>query len=41
MAVYVRWKTGLLVASDWLHPVTRGGWRAGPPVTVRGEADVS
>ena len=24
LAVYVRWKTGLLVASDWLHPVTRG-----------------
>ena len=32
LAVYVRWKTGLLVASDWLRPVTRwggggaGGW---------------
>ena len=28
LAVYVRWKTGLLVTSDWLHPVTRGagGW---------------
>ena len=25
LAVYVRWKTGLLVASDWLRPVTRGG----------------
>ena len=25
LAVYVRWKTGILVASDWLHPVTRGG----------------
>ena len=26
LAVYVRWKTGLLVTSDWLHdPVTRGG----------------
>ena len=24
LAVYVRWRTGLLVASDWLHPVTRG-----------------
>ena len=41
LAVYVRWKTGMLVASDWLRPVTRGGWRAGPPVTVRGVADVS
>ena len=28
LAVYVRWKTGLLVSSDWLHPVMRGagGW---------------
>ena len=28
LAVYVRWKTGLLVASDWLCPVTWGvgGW---------------
>ena len=25
LAVYVRWKTGLLVSSDWLCPVTRGG----------------
>ena len=25
LAVYVRWKTGLLVSSDWLRPVTRGG----------------
>ena len=25
LAVYVRWRTGLLVSSDWLHPVTRGG----------------
>ena len=41
LAVYVRWKTGLLLSSDWLRPVARGGWRAGPPVTVRGEADVS
>ena len=24
LAVYVWWKTGLLVASDWLRPVTRG-----------------
>ena len=28
LAVYVRWKTGLLVSSDWLRPVTRGDWRA-------------
>ena len=29
LAVYVRWKTGLLVSSDWLRPVTRGaGGRA-------------
>ena len=28
LAVYVRWKTGLLVSSDWLRPVTRGTWRA-------------
>ena len=26
MAVYVRWKTGLLVSSDWLRPVM---WGAG------------
>ena len=25
LAVYVQCKTGLLVASDWLRPVTRGG----------------
>ena len=25
LAVYVRWKTGLLVSSDWLSPVMRGG----------------
>ena len=29
LTVYVRWKTGLLVASDWLRPVTRGGGGAG------------
>ena len=28
LAVYVRWKTGLLVSADWLRPVTRGAWRA-------------
>ena len=28
LAVYVRCKTGLLISSDWLRPVTRGAWRA-------------
>ena len=28
LAVYVRWKTGLLISSDWMRPVTRGAWRA-------------
>ena len=28
LAVYIRWKTGLLISSDWLRPVTRGAWRA-------------
>ena len=42
LAVYVRWKTGLLVASDWPRPVTRGGgWRVAPPVTERCVADLS
>ena len=41
LAVYVRWKTGLLVASDWLCPVMRGGWRVGPPLTVCCGFDVS
>ena len=41
LAVYVRWKTGLLVISDWLQLVTRGCWRAGLPVPVRCMADVS
>ena len=42
LAVYVRWKTGLLISSDWLRPVTRGSWRAvlldraGDPYTVHG-----
>ena len=32
LAVYVWWKTGLLVSSDWLRPVTRGaGGRAFRP----------
>ena len=26
LTVYERWRTGLLVSADWLHPVTRGGW---------------
>ena len=28
LAVYVQWKSGLLVSSDWLRPVNRGAWRA-------------
>ena len=28
LAVYVRWRSGLLISSDWLRPVTRGAWRA-------------
>ena len=31
LAVYVWWKTGLLVTSDWLRPVTRGGGLEGGP----------
>ena len=27
LAVYVRWKAGPLISSDWLRPVTRGVWR--------------
>ena len=41
LTVYMRWRTGLLVPSDWLRPVTRGGWRTGFPERVRGSADVS
>ena len=41
LAVYVQWWTGLLVSSDWLRPVTRGGWRTGFPDRGRGLADVS
>ena len=41
MAVYMRWQTGLLVSSDRLRPVMRGGWRAGFPEAVRGLVDVS
>ena len=36
LAVYVRWQTGLLVASDWLHPVAwGGGGLAGGPTSHR------
>ena len=41
LVVYERRLTGLLVSSDWLRPVTRGGWRAGFPDRGRGSADVS
>ena len=34
LAVYVRWKTGLLIYSDWLRPVTRGAWRVVLPDCV-------
>ena len=34
LAVYVRWKSGLLISSDWLRPVSRGAWRAVPPDQV-------
>ena len=30
LAVYVRWKSGSLISSDWLRPVTWGAWRAVP-----------
>ena len=48
LAVYVRWKTGLLISSDWLRPVTRGAWRAvhpdrvcepGKPIPVHGPGE--
>ena len=41
LAVYVRWKMGLLVASDWLRPVTRGGGEAGGQPHQSCVADVS
>ena len=41
LAVYERRLMGLLVSSDWLWPVTRGGWRTGGPDRGRGSADVS
>ena len=31
LAVYERRLTGLLVSSDWLWPVMRGGWRTADP----------
>ena len=31
LAVYVRWRSGLLISSDWLRPVTLGAWRAVRP----------
>ena len=34
LAVYVWWRTGLLLSSDWLRPVTRGAWRAVLPDRV-------
>ena len=45
LAVYVWWKTGLLVSSDWLRPVMRGGgggggWRVGLPDPVHGSVDL-
>ena len=41
LAVHVRWKTGLVVSSDWLRPVMWGGWRAGLPDPVCGSVEVS
>ena len=47
LAVYVRWRTGLLISSDWLRPVTRGAWRAvlpdraGEPNPVHGSGETS
>ena len=35
LAVYIRWKLGLLIHSDWLRPVTRGAWRG----VLSGQAD--
>ena len=26
LAVYVRWRTGLLISSDWLKSITRNAW---------------
>ena len=47
LAVYVRWRTGLLISSDWLRPVTRGArggrsfrtrWKNRTQCTVRARA---
>ena len=40
LAVYVRWRTGVLVPSDWLRPLMRGGWRTSFPERVHGLVDV-
>ena len=47
LAVYVWWRAGLLISSDWLRPVTRGAWRAvlpdraGEPNPVHGPGETS
>ena len=41
VAVYVRCMFEVLVPSDWLRPVRRGGWRTGVPEHVRGSDDIS
>ena len=41
LSVYARWRIGVLVPSDWLRPVTRGGWRTGFQERVRGSVGVS
>ena len=41
LVVYMRWRTVLLVLSDWLRPVMRGSWRSSFPEPVLGSADVS
>ena len=41
MLLYEGSWTGVLSACDWLRPVTRGGWRAAPPIAAMGLADVS
>ena len=41
LSVYVRWRTRVLVPSDWLTPVTRGGWQTGFPERVHSSVGVS
>ena len=41
LTVYEWRRTGLLVSSDWLRPVMRGGWWTGFPDRGRGSFDVS